>query len=261
MSWIRARQGALRPGPGDPGALRAIDVRHPGTGADAAGMDVAPALPGWSTWPASTPAPPRSPGRRQRTWRSPGGPAYRFSRAWCSPPRCDHDGWTHPSRLALTAPRVGPDASSRPSICVPRRRRPAPSPPGTGRAVGPGSGAAGAAPPPRRPGRCARRRWAVASAASLPPRGTRSATATRSASFRRRQNGRKRLVGCLEDATLDRVVGHVRSIATRHMTRFRPSAAGTRKVCGTALRVVSGVLAQKGRLVRLSRRSYRGRAT
>lgn len=28
------------------------------------------------------------------------------------------------------------------------------------------------------------------------------------------ENGRKRLVGCLEDATLDRVVGHVRSIVT-----------------------------------------------
>jgi hypothetical protein len=28
------------------------------------------------------------------------------------------------------------------------------------------------------------------------------------------ENGRKRLVGCLEDATLDRVMGHVRSIAT-----------------------------------------------
>ena len=28
------------------------------------------------------------------------------------------------------------------------------------------------------------------------------------------EHGRKRLVGCLEDATLDRVVGHVRSIST-----------------------------------------------
>jgi hypothetical protein len=28
------------------------------------------------------------------------------------------------------------------------------------------------------------------------------------------ENGRKRLVGCLEDATLDRVMGHVRSIST-----------------------------------------------
>jgi hypothetical protein len=28
------------------------------------------------------------------------------------------------------------------------------------------------------------------------------------------ENGRKRLVGCLEDATLDRVMGHVRSITT-----------------------------------------------
>jgi hypothetical protein len=28
------------------------------------------------------------------------------------------------------------------------------------------------------------------------------------------ENGRKRLLGCLEDATLDRVMGHVRSIAT-----------------------------------------------
>jgi hypothetical protein len=28
------------------------------------------------------------------------------------------------------------------------------------------------------------------------------------------ENGRKRLVGCLEDATLDRVMGHVRSITS-----------------------------------------------
>ncbi len=28
------------------------------------------------------------------------------------------------------------------------------------------------------------------------------------------ENGRKRLVGCLEDATIDRVMGHVRSIVT-----------------------------------------------
>jgi hypothetical protein len=28
------------------------------------------------------------------------------------------------------------------------------------------------------------------------------------------ENGRKRLVGCLEDATLDRVMGHVQSITT-----------------------------------------------
>lgn len=28
------------------------------------------------------------------------------------------------------------------------------------------------------------------------------------------ENGRKRLVGCLEDATLDRVIGHVQSITT-----------------------------------------------
>ncbi|MGH9113599.1 MAG: hypothetical protein ACRDZN_15085 [Acidimicrobiales bacterium] len=28
------------------------------------------------------------------------------------------------------------------------------------------------------------------------------------------ENGRKRLTGCLEDATLDRVMGHVRSIST-----------------------------------------------
>ena len=128
MSWIRARQGGLRPapgfsvgqrrpGPGYPGALSAADVRHPGTGVDVAGR---------------------------------GG---------------------------------GADAARSPLERRPPGARPGASPPGPGRAVGPGSGAAGAAPaaPVAEPDDDALVREALRLRA---------------------------------DASLDRVVGHVRSIAT-----------------------------------------------
>ena len=140
MSWIRARQGGLRPGPGFsvgqrrpgpgyPGALSAADVRHPGTGVDVAGVDAAP------------------------------------------------------SRPALAVLRVGADAALSTIDLRSTDATAGAFPSGTGRAVGPGSGAAGAAPaaPVADPDDDALVREALRLRA---------------------------------DASLDRVVGHVRSIAT-----------------------------------------------
>jgi hypothetical protein len=71
-------------------------------------------------------------------------------------------------------------------------------------------------------GAAAQALWAVCSATvggevtgpATPAEGTVDAGYTVSISPAIGENGRKRLVGCLEDATLDRVMGHVESITT-----------------------------------------------
>jgi hypothetical protein len=71
-------------------------------------------------------------------------------------------------------------------------------------------------------GAAAQALWAVCSATvggevtgvSTPAEGAVDAGYTVSISPAIGENGRKRLVGCLEDATLDRVMGHVESITT-----------------------------------------------
>jgi hypothetical protein len=71
-------------------------------------------------------------------------------------------------------------------------------------------------------GAAAQALWAVCSATvggevtgpAAPGGGTVDAGYTVSISPAIGENGRKRLVGCLEDSTLDRVMGHVESITT-----------------------------------------------
>ncbi len=89
MRSIRAPQGGLR----------AIDVRHPGTDADAAGRDAAPARPGLVDLAHIDAADASLTGAKAanlaiaRRAGLPVLPGMVLTTAW------DHDGWSHPSRL------------------------------------------------------------------------------------------------------------------------------------------------------------------